>query len=142
MRWTPLVLLADSREHERVPCSSALRHRGLSVLEAVDGGEAIWIAHTFLPDLVCVDLAAPAIDGFALLEQLHATRITATIHAIGLTTISYGAVLTHARAAGFDRIVRRPLRPEHLASEIADLLGWPGGYRTPGGRWCRGRTSA
>jgi CheY-like chemotaxis protein len=138
MRWTPLVLLADSREHDRIPCSSALRQRGFSVLEAVDGEEAIWIAHTFLPDLLCVDLAAPSMDGIALLEQLRATRFMHAIYAIAVTTISYGAVLTHARAAGFDRVIRRPLHPERLASEIADLLGWPGGYRTASGNWCTG----
>jgi CheY-like chemotaxis protein len=138
MRWTPLVLLVDPREAERVQYGNQLRQRGFSVLEAIDGEEALWIARDFIPDLICIDLVVSKLDAFTLVERLKAIPLTATIRVLAVTTMSYGGVLTHARAVGCDRILTRPCPPERLAAEVAELLGWPGGYRKPTGGWCTG----
>ena len=138
MRWTPLVLLVDPREAERVLYGNQLRQRGFSVLEAIDGEEALWIARDFMPDLICIDLVVPKLDAFTLVERLKAIPLTSGIRVLAVTTMSYGGVLTHARAVGCDRILTRPCQPERLAMEVSELLGWPGGYRKPSGEWCTG----
>jgi CheY-like chemotaxis protein len=138
MRWTPLVLVAHARAAEREMYADSLRGRGFSVLQAVDGAEAMWIAADFVPDVISLDLVLPKIDGLALGERLKADPRTASIRLVAVTSLSFGAVLTHARAVGVERILTRPCRPERLTGTIADLLGWPGGYRRITGEWCTG----
>jgi CheY-like chemotaxis protein len=138
MRWTPLVLVACEREHERLLYSEYLRGQGFKVLQASDGREVLELAQQFAPDVVSLDLGLPGLDGLTVCERLKEENRTADVHVVAVTTMSYGGFLTLARSLGADRILTKPCPPARLATEIADLLGWPGGYRNEQGRWCRG----
>ena len=48
-----------------------IEERGHTVLRAGNGAEALTIARDLHPDLIISDIMMPALDGYALLEQLR-----------------------------------------------------------------------
>ncbi len=62
------ILIVDDKEINRALLRDMLCPLGFTIIEAVDGGEAIEKTRTALPDLILMDIVMPEIDG------LEATR--------------------------------------------------------------------
>ena len=56
---SPLVMVADRDDLERAQLKAILKFKGLRVIEAGDGVEAIRLAVTEVPDLLLLDLKLP-----------------------------------------------------------------------------------
>jgi threonine synthase len=82
----PNVLVVDDTEDARRLIRRILQAQGnYTILEAVDGRQALEIARKELPDLVILDLMMPELDGFAVLDALKADPNTASIPVIVVT---------------------------------------------------------
>ena len=82
----PNVLIVDDTEDARRLIRRILQAQGnYTILEAVDGQQAIEIASKELPDLVILDLMMPELDGFGVLDALKADPNTAPIPVIVVT---------------------------------------------------------
>ncbi len=65
------VLVADDSRIFRVVMCDALRERGLEVLEAANGREALDVLLSQRPDLVVLDALMPLISGFDVIGKLR-----------------------------------------------------------------------
>jgi CheY-like chemotaxis protein len=65
------VLVADDSRIFRVVMCDALRERGLEVLEAANGREALEVLLSQRPDLVVLDALMPLISGFDVIGKLR-----------------------------------------------------------------------
>ena len=82
----PNVLIVDDTEDARRLIRRILQAQGnYTILEAINGRQAIEIARKELPDLVILDLMMPEVDGFAVLDALKADPATAPIPVIVVT---------------------------------------------------------
>ena len=84
------------------------------------GGEAVATARSFDPDLVCLDLGMPKMDGFEA-----ARRIRAHNDSIVLVAISgWGTDEDRRRTAeaGFDHHLLKPVKPDDLRDVIGRYL--------------------
>lgn len=63
--------------------------RDYAVSRAYDGAQAMTMVHERPPDLILLDLAMPEMDGFQVIEALHADPTTASIPIILLTATRY-----------------------------------------------------
>jgi threonine synthase len=82
----PHVLVVDDTEEARRLIRRILQAQGnYTILEAVNGQQAIDIACRELPDLVILDLMMPELDGFEVLDALKADPNTAPIPVIVVT---------------------------------------------------------
>jgi signal transduction histidine kinase/CheY-like chemotaxis protein len=100
---------------------AVLRPEGYTVLKAISGTAGLELAHRQRPRLIILDLLMPEVDGFAVVERLHADPLTATIPIVILTSrsmaledkerlngqISYLAHKGEFGRAGFAEIIRR-----------------------------------
>ena len=65
------VLLVEDCKLMRVEKEHALKKAGYHVVTAVDGMEALSVAHTSHPDLILLDMMLPKLSGSQLLLQLR-----------------------------------------------------------------------
>jgi len=65
------VLIVDDHEDIRELMRFSLQMRGCSVVEAVNGKEAVELAPQIHPDLILMDLSMPVLDGYEATRQIH-----------------------------------------------------------------------
>jgi signal transduction histidine kinase/CheY-like chemotaxis protein len=80
------VLVVDDEEISRYVLRQHLITPQRIVSEAATGAEAIRLARAEHPDVICLDLMMPDVDGFAVLQQLKADPATRDIPVVIVTS--------------------------------------------------------
>ena len=81
----PLILLVEDNEINRDMLERRLSRSGYGVVSAADGPEGVRKAIDALPDLILMDIALGAMDGWEAAQLIRADRRTASIPIIALT---------------------------------------------------------
>ncbi|NER82504.1 MAG: response regulator, partial [Leptolyngbya sp. SIO1D8] len=68
---TPLILLAENNEAHIRTLSSFLKGKGYRTVLARNGGEAIALAQSEIPDLILIDLQLPEVNGLEVTRQIR-----------------------------------------------------------------------
>jgi PAS domain S-box-containing protein len=119
---TPRLLLVEPDLVTRVLYASMFEDAGYAVYAVAEGSDAIDVAGVRLPDIVIIDLAAPAPDGFKILRQWGEDPLTSTIPIVVVTSSLQFDVPPRARAAGAISVLGKPMSPETLLAEVDELL--------------------
>ncbi|MEZ4869206.1 MAG: response regulator [Caldilineaceae bacterium] len=82
---TEQLLLIEDQEEVRYLFHKLLAGTSYRVLEAADGVTGLQRARTELPQVICLDLMLPKLDGFGVLEQLKADPATQQIPVLIIT---------------------------------------------------------
>jgi two-component system, response regulator PdtaR len=110
------VLIADDNDLASFVLRRTLTKLGHTVVsEAVDGQQAVQIAHVKNPDLVILDIRMPVMDGFEAARRIHAERPVPTIILSCHTESGLGE---QAAAAGANAYLVKPFTPEQLGLTI------------------------
>lgn len=113
------ILIVDDREENRCYLRTVLESRGFEVSEAIQGVDALNVAHKNPPDIVISDLLMPVMDGYMLLRSWKADESLANIpfivHTATYTDESDERLATRLGAAAF---VRKPCDAESLISAV------------------------
>ena len=118
-----LVLVAEDNEDNRIIAATMLRHSGYRVLEATTGAEAMHIARTQRPALILMDVGMPDIDGWSATRTLKDDPETQGIIILAFTAHALPGDREHARIAGCDGYLAKPVEPLRLVREVARALG-------------------
>jgi len=116
------ILIVEDNELNRDVLSRRLLRRGFQVLLAVDGQDALTVAHDALPDLILLDLAMPTIDGWECARRLKRDRPTSGIPIIALTAHAMVGDRQKALDAGCDDFDTKPIDFEGLLEKMNRLL--------------------
>ena len=81
----PKILLVEDNEMNRDMLGRRLQRHGFEVCMAEDGPKGIDLAHSERPDLVLMDIALGAMDGWEATRRLKADPATNAIPIIALT---------------------------------------------------------
>ena len=122
------LLLVEDNEDNRIIYSTVLRHLGYSVVEAVDGVQAIALARSVLPDLILMDISIPEVDGWEATKILRRDPATRHIPIIALTAHALADDREKAQQLGFSAYLAKPIEPRAV---VAEVQRWIGGGRTP-----------
>ena len=125
-RQSPLVLVVDDYEDHRELYAQYMTHRGLMVIEASSGDEAIARALEHLPDAIVMDLSLPGIDGIEATRRLKADARTQEIPVLVLTGNALARDARRAEAAGCDAFLTKPCLPRQLFEQVSNVLTGPG----------------
>jgi two-component system, cell cycle response regulator DivK len=120
----PLILIVDDDPDNREVYSQFLRFGGFSVVTAVSGPEAVEKASRLNPDLIVMDVALPAMDGYQVTQSLRRSATTADIPVIALTGYPVEYSLDDALASGCTTYLTKPCLPKDLADVIDKVLLW------------------
>ncbi|MGJ0510152.1 MAG: response regulator [Methylocystis sp.] len=122
------VLLSGARilviEHNRDIADSfglLLESRGAIVRVAYSGQAGLDALENFDPNLICVCLSMPGMDGYEVARQLRSTSYPQSAKLIAVTAFPLSVVEGPARAAGFDRVFMKPVTAEAL-KDLLDVM--------------------
>lgn len=118
-----LVLVVDDFTDNREMYAEYLRFKGFEAAEAATGNEALELAYSLLPDVICMDLSLPGMDGWEATRRLKADDRTRHIPIVVVTGHAFDGDGQSALEAGGDRFLTKPCLPEELLSSIEALLG-------------------
>jgi twitching motility two-component system response regulator PilH len=115
------VLVVEDSRSQRECISNQLIWKGLNVIQATDGVEALEQIQTYSPDLVLLDLVMPRLDGYRVCRLIKANPQTWNIPVVFLTGKVYHFnfywVMKHAEA-----YVGKPWQPRELLDTINRVL--------------------
>ena len=115
----PTILVVDDEEDIRQLVRATLEREGHSVVEAVDGKDAIRKLYELRPALVLLDVMMPELDGWETLERI---RDVSEVPIIMLTARGFETERSRGLRAGADDYVIKPFSPLELAARVTALL--------------------
>jgi CheY-like chemotaxis protein len=116
------VIIADNDYIIRSILRSVLEGQNFSVLQAVDGIEAIDYATRINANLVILDYKMPKLDGFAACAQIRRLPGYADVPIAILTAFDDEATRTAAEQAGVTAFFAKPFTTVGLLRGIAHLM--------------------
>jgi CheY-like chemotaxis protein len=105
----PVVLVAEDHDDTRFLLKMLLNHRGLAVVEARNGEEAVEVAGRELPALIMMDGSLPRLDGFAATRRMRALAPLREVPIVFLSGHADQDSQAAAREAGCDEYMTKPL---------------------------------
>jgi CheY-like chemotaxis protein len=116
------VLIADDYDDAREAIGRLLELRGINVIEARNGREAVERAFAGNLDLILLDLEMPVMDGFAAFECLRHIVHLADVPIIAISAHTDDTWVKRAMAYGFTAYLSKPLQFETLAGTLSRYL--------------------
>jgi two-component system, cell cycle response regulator DivK len=116
------ILYAEDSDDNVYMLERRLRRLGHEVIIAADGGAAVELAHSELPDLVIMDLSLPNVDGWEATRRLKASPRTTAIPIIALSAHAMPGDREGALAAGCDDYDVKPVDFGRLLEKLRALL--------------------
>lgn len=116
------IMTADDSSSIRQMVSFTLKQAGYSVVEAIDGSDALLKLKSNSIHMLISDLNMPKIDGIELIKQVRAMPEYKFIPIIMLTTESQADMKQKGKAAGATGWIVKPFKPEQLLSVIKKVL--------------------
>ena len=114
------ILIVDDSASFRTLVKLALQKAGYTVIEAVDGKDAIAKLASKINLVVC-DVNMPNMDGLTFVRHLKAQAAHKFVPVIMLTTESQEAKKAEGRAAGVRAWITKPFQPSQLVDAVSKL---------------------
>lgn len=116
------ILIADDSESIREVVSFTLANAGYSVLQGIDGKDAL--KHLTGADihLVITDLHMPHLDGISLIKEIRARAAYQYVPILLLTTESQASKKEEAKAAGATGWIIKPFVQDKLLAIVEKLI--------------------
>src|SRR5215510_8442444 len=100
----------------------ALQTRGLEVISASSGTEAMDRLDSAMPDLVVCDVVMPDVDGYRICESVRTHPVLCQTPVLLISGIVNSAVLDRAARVRSTAILRKPFTADDLARKVGELL--------------------
>jgi two-component system cell cycle response regulator DivK len=117
-----ILVVEDDADNRRI-VTKVLSVEGYTVVEAVDGNDALDKVRADRPDLILMDLALPNMDGWEATRQIKADPNLRGIPVVALTAFAMRGDEEQARAVGCDDYVAKPARPMVIRAVVKKHLG-------------------
>ncbi|MEX3969915.1 response regulator [Paraburkholderia caribensis] len=112
------ILIVDDTPANLGVVVESLEARGIRVLIALDGLEALERAAFAQPDLILLDVKMPGIDGLETCRRLKRDERTRDIAVIFMTSLSGGEDSVEGFSAGGVDYVTKPLRLDEMLARV------------------------
>ena len=119
------ILVVDDNLDAGETLIQLLSANGFAVRHVPDGNGALLAVNDFSPDLAILDIGLPDMDGYSLAGRLRALPDNSRLPLVALSGYGEGSDVAHAREAGFDRHLTKPVRIAELIGVINTLLARP-----------------
>jgi adenylate cyclase len=121
-RDRPLILAADDEPANLALLGKLLRHQGYDVVEASDGRAALSAVIAHEPDLICLDVMMPAMDGIEVCQRLRERSDLAGLPILLLTALNRPEDKARGLEAGANDFLSKPFDEIELAARLRSLL--------------------
>ena len=121
-RARPVVMVVDDSLTVRKITSKHLQKRGLDVMVAKDGVDAVEQLRERVPDLMLVDIEMPRMDGYELTARVRGEARLKHIPIIMITSRAGTKHRDKALSLGVDMYMSKPYQEDELFKNIDGLL--------------------
>lgn len=118
----PNILLVEDNEINRDMLTRRLQRHGFSVCCAVDGADGVAMAASETPDLILMDVALGAMDGWEATQLIKANPATAGIPIIALTAHALASDRDRSIEVGCSDFDTKPVDLQRLLGKIRACL--------------------
>ena len=122
MRTPPRVLIADDNTANLRILRMRLAADGYDIVTAVDGEEALAVAHESAPDLILLDIMMPKIDGIEVCRRLKKEQGPAFTPIILVTAMTDAKDIVAGLEAGADEYLTKPVDHAALSARVRSML--------------------
>jgi len=119
---TKTALIVDDSPSMRQMVSFTLKDAAFTVIEGVDGQDALKKVQGQRVDVVVTDLNMPVMDGITLIQQLRSNPLYKFTPILMLTTESQDSKKQAGKAAGATGWLIKPFNPQQLLDVIAKVV--------------------
>jgi CheY-like chemotaxis protein len=116
------ILIVEDNDENRDMLGRRLSRAGFAVCDAVDGPSGIQAAEEQLPDLILMDIALGAMDGWEATRHLKANAKTAAIPIIALTAHALSTDRKKSIEVGCAEYDTKPVDLQRLMRKIETCL--------------------
>jgi two-component system CheB/CheR fusion protein len=102
------VVVADDNRDAADSLAMLLGTLGHTVRVAYDGGSALALIESWMPQLALLDIGMPGLDGYELARRIRAASWGHRVRLVALTGWGQASDVERARAAGFDAHLTKP----------------------------------
>ncbi len=120
---SPLVVVAEDNDVNRMLLTEHLRARGWRIAEARNGLEAVEQVTSLRPDVVLMDVQMPGLDGLEATRRLKSAEATNPIPIVAITALAMRGDEERCLAAGCDAYVSKPVKLAQLDEVLARVVG-------------------
>ncbi len=120
------ILIADDEALMRMLIAQTLEdleERGVELLTATNGEEALQVVRAEQPQLVFLDVMMPKMNGFEVCEAIKSDAQTAGTWVVLLTAKGQDADHQRGKQAGADVYMTKPFDPDELVRLAEKVLG-------------------
>jgi CheY-like chemotaxis protein len=118
----PTVMVVEDFEDNRFMMRRLLEMSGYRVLEAVNGEEAVELAHKERPQLILMDLSLPQLDGLAATRRIRQYPDLKDVPIVAVSAHDTADFHADALAAGCNDYVTKPIDFDQLEALLSRLL--------------------
>ncbi len=122
MRDRPLILAVDDEPANLALLRKLLTNQGYDVVEAVDGPSALGAVAVHGPDLVCLDVMMPGLDGIEVCQRLRRQPDQVGLPILLLTALDRPEDKVRGLEAGANDFLTKPFDQSELAARLRSLL--------------------
>jgi two-component system chemotaxis response regulator CheY len=120
------ALIADDDDVTRQLLRGILRSSGINVLgEAGDGARALALYQQLKPEVVCLDIDMPELNGLEVLKKIR--EITPAVIVLIITGFTTGDNVRDAISAGANGIIAKPFNTAKIVAQLERALARTGG---------------
>jgi len=117
------VLIVDDEKNIVISLEFLLEQAGYRYKIARDGEEALRLIHSFLPELVLLDVMMPHINGYEVCRRIRENLMWENIKIIMLTAKGQEAEMEKGLALGANAYISKPFSTKLLMEKIHEILG-------------------
>jgi DNA-binding response OmpR family regulator len=117
-----IVLVADDDPLIRYVLRNQLERRGITVLQATNGVEALSFARKLRPHAMILDCNMPRMDGLTVLEELRADPLSHDTPVIVLSARRSEQDISEGYRCGATDYFTKPFRPDDILQRCVDFL--------------------
>jgi CheY-like chemotaxis protein/predicted regulator of Ras-like GTPase activity (Roadblock/LC7/MglB family) len=118
----PRVLVVDDSLSVRKMVERALESKGLEVIAASSGAEAMERLDSAMPDLIVCDVVMPDVDGYRICEFVRDHPVLSGTPVLLISGIVNSAVLDRAAQVRSSAVLRKPFTADDLTRRVEELL--------------------
>jgi two-component system, cell cycle response regulator DivK len=118
----PTVMVVEDFEDNRFMMRRLLEMSGYRVLEAINGEEAVELAHRERPQLILMDLSLPQLDGLAATRRIRQHADLRDVPIVAVSAHDTADFHADALAAGCNDYVTKPIDFDQLEALLSRLL--------------------
>ena len=117
----PVVLVVEDFEDNRFMMRRLLEMSGYTVVEAVNGNQAVERAASEQPDIILMDLSLPQLDGLAATRRIRTQEGARRVPIVAVSAHDSADFHAEALAAGCNEYVTKPIDFDQLV-QLLDRL--------------------